>query len=58
MVSSCKRVRKLTFEVVDVSLLSNLRYTQPDFPISREMLLKKAQEFADLSGQDKSVTMS
>ena len=61
MVSTCKRVRKPTLEVVDTSLLqwfSNLCSAQPDFPKSGEMVLKKAQEFADLSGQDKSLTMS
>ena len=61
MVSSCRRVRKPILEVVDVSLLqwfSNIRSTQPNFPISGDMLLKKAQEFADLSNQDKPVTTS
>ena len=44
VVSSCKRVRKLTLEVVNASLLqwfSNLHSAQLDFPISGEMLLKK-----------------
>ena len=43
VVSDCKRVRKPTLEVVDASLLqwfSNLRSTQPDFPISGEIKLK------------------
>ena len=53
VMSDCKRVRKPTLEVVDAFLLhwfSNLCSAQPDFPISGELLLKKAQEFADLSG--------
>ena len=60
--TSTKRVRKPTLEDVDTALLrwfSQLRSTQPDFPVSGEMLLDKAKQFASLSGtvSDKSVML-
>ena len=61
LASSCKRMRKPTLEVVDTSLLqwfSNMRSSHPDFPMSGEMLLEKAQEFGRLSDEDRVVTMS
>ena len=56
-----KRLRKPSLETVDAALLqwfSHLRSSEPDFPISGEMILQKAVELASLDGCEKPVTPS
>ena len=56
-----KRVRRQSFEEVDVSLLKwvcQLHSSKPEFPVSCELLLDKANQFAQLHDYEGAVSMS
>ena len=56
-----KRLRKSSFDDVDVSLfqwLGQVRSAEPDFCVSGDKLLDKANEFAESFGYEKPINMS
>ena len=58
---NAKRMRKPSLESIDASLLTwfkQVRSNRPAFPISGEMLITKANEFANMIGCDKVVSKS
>ena len=58
---SSKRIRTYTYEEVDTALLrwfTQLRATEPDFPISGEMLHTKANTFMEMFGHEDKVSMA